>query len=526
MPLLAGAAILLGGAVIWAQFRGEEQILNKIFDSTNTALRLEAVANGGGGGSPAAFLGADQIFNKIYDSTNNALRINAVVGGVGYADVKAQFGAKGDGVTDDTTAIQNAINAAAPTQSVVFFPTGKYIASQLVWKNGVTLAGTGMARSGGSAGSVLQQKASTNLDFIVSDTALSTTQFQAGGMLTELTLLGDSSNTSGNGIQFNSRVGEGLLIRHVTVGGTGNPFAGSGISVTHGWGPLYWDDIHCFSNGAYGINLTAGGSDPTEMALLSMVSGDNNATALVHLGSGSGLNSSSGVTIIGVKAEKVTAGRQQDVIVIDNQSSGPVTIIGANVTNSSGETADAIVKLASSGVRLTWAGFNAPNTSPNNYTSFINDAVNFITFAGSAAVSGTYLPGGGFGSFNLLNLNAQRIKASYGTATVAGDYALSAGWGTTASVTVAAGSDDQRGQITVAATGTGQAANPTITFTFKDGAWTSSPFYIVKRNDANVLPNEGTAPTSWTQTTTVLTITFNGTPTAANSYVFAYHGIG
>ncbi|MGO9271365.1 MAG: beta strand repeat-containing protein [Terriglobia bacterium] len=57
-----------------------DQTLNKVFDSTNIALRVNAVATGGGGGSPANFLDADQIFNKIFDSTNTAIKINCVVG--------------------------------------------------------------------------------------------------------------------------------------------------------------------------------------------------------------------------------------------------------------------------------------------------------------------------------------------------------------------------------------------------------------------------------------------------------------
>lgn len=48
-----------------------------------------------------------------------------------------------------------------------------------------------------------------------------------------------------------------------------------------------------------------------------------------------------------------------------------------------------------------------------------------------------------------------------------GDFALAAGWGTTASVVVDANSTDGRWRITVTSNGTGQTANPTITLTFK-----------------------------------------------------------
>lgn len=53
------------------------------------------------------------------------------------------FGAKGDGVTDDTVAIQAAIDAAvAQTQSVVFFPRANYSVSNLIITgNAITLQG-------------------------------------------------------------------------------------------------------------------------------------------------------------------------------------------------------------------------------------------------------------------------------------------------------------------------------------------------------------------------------------------------
>ena len=42
-----------------------------------------------------------------------------------YYNVK-NYGAAGDGTTDDTTAIQNAINAMPNTGGVVFLPPGTY----------------------------------------------------------------------------------------------------------------------------------------------------------------------------------------------------------------------------------------------------------------------------------------------------------------------------------------------------------------------------------------------------------------
>jgi hypothetical protein len=120
----------------------------------------------------------------------------------------------------------------------------------------------------------------------------------------------------------------------------------------------------------------------------------------------------------------------------------------------------------------------------------------------------------------------QRLKVNQGTAYSSADAAivLSAGWGTTRTVSAATGFD-QGLSFTVNATGTGQAANPTITITFKDGTWTVAPQFLCKRNDV-VAPAESSAATTWTVTATVLTITFNGTPTAANSYNFVCLALG
>lgn len=116
------------------------------------------------------------------------------------------------------------------------------------------------------------------------------------------------------------------------------------------------------------------------------------------------------------------------------------------------------------------------------------------------------------------NPDTNRCKATQGTAHVAGDYALSGGFGTTASVAVATGSNDSRGRITITSAGTGQGANPTCTLTFKDGAWPAAPIAVVCRGGGS----QNTIPVDVTTTTTTMVITFRGTPVAAETYVINY----
>lgn len=111
-----------------------------------------------------------------------------------------------------------------------------------------------------------------------------------------------------------------------------------------------------------------------------------------------------------------------------------------------------------------------------------------------------------------------------GTSHVASDYALSAGWGDTASVSVAA--RDTGGRVTITCGGTGIVANPTVTCTFKDGAWPSSvaPAVVPQRGDIN-------APTAavfrrTNVSSTIFTLTFLGTPVSGTSYIFDFVAMG
>jgi hypothetical protein len=73
-----------------------------------------------------------------------------------------------------------------------------------------------------------------------------------------------------------------------------------------------------------------------------MISGDDNGIALIHIGASGGMLNAESYLIEGVKAEKHTPGKQNDVILLENMNGSPVVILGVGAQNTSSEEADAI----------------------------------------------------------------------------------------------------------------------------------------------------------------------------------------
>src|SRR5213080_3577497 len=80
-----------------------------------------------------------------------------------WANVKTNYGAVGNGVTDDTAAIQKALNALGPGNPILYFPAGTYKITQtlsLGGKSGVGIIGadpatTAIVWAGSSGGTML-----------------------------------------------------------------------------------------------------------------------------------------------------------------------------------------------------------------------------------------------------------------------------------------------------------------------------------------------------------------------------------
>lgn len=174
-------------------------------------------------------------------------------------------------------------------------------------------------------------------------------------------------------------------------------------------------------------------------------------------------------------------------------SSGNACAAGCIVTNND---AGSFVNISNTGI------FPAGSTQAFKYGGTSSALV-----SGFEAVSGGWTgPGGNQGTLWISN---------QGTAAANGQVALSAGWGTTAAVSAAAGFA-QHGRFTVTSNGTGQAANPTITWTLPNALPTATVL-------CTAVQVGGTqAQGQFNQTTVSATapiFTYSGTPVAGNTVI-------
>jgi Pectate lyase superfamily protein len=401
--------------------------------------------------------------------------------GTAWVNVRT-FGAQGDGLSDDTVAIQKAVDGAyARKGNVVFFPSGIYVVSQIILRLGISLIGSGINPPPHGLGTILQQKPGTDFDLIVSDQPPS--GYHHWSVISNMRLTGANSTKLSSGIRFAAATGEGMKFEHLLIMG----FARDGIQVIGGV-PFYAEDIHLFHNGVgsglgYGLDIASKGSDPSQTYELSMISGDDNMTALIHIGVGSGIGNHQAFLIQGVKAEKHTKGRQNDVIVVDDMNGTPVVIMGVAAVNNSGELANSVVKVIRSNARLFWFGLNRDNDLPNGYTYTVHDEFNRRTFKDSAGSAGTY---GGSYYFDALSTAAP--DSHFGQAEANGDLA---------------------GKISIAGATSGSHAF-------------SKPFSSIPVCTA--APTSDPGKTTWWVTTTARVVTINlSTPARI---VFAYQCFG
>jgi len=139
-----------------------------------------------------------------------------------------QFGAKGDGKTDDTKAIQKTIDAAAETGGAVFLPPSEYACSELHLRARIGLIGVpawDYHVGGGSVLKLADDKAASLLNITGA----------SGATIDGLSLMGGKLGTEIHGILLNKpdpgKQEDAFRIERCQVNG----FTGDGIRLMHVW---------------------------------------------------------------------------------------------------------------------------------------------------------------------------------------------------------------------------------------------------------------------------------------------------
>lgn len=136
---------------------------------------------------------------------------------------------------------------------------------------------------------------------------------------------------------------------------------------------------------------------------------------------------------------------------------------------------------------------------------------------------GTRVTGFNLSSDRVVNIGRLGFSSSYTTSLSSMAFTLSSGWGNTASVGATGGSDNAF-VFSVTAGGTGIVANPTVTYTYVDGdystAGSATPIFVCTQTGGNDIYADA-SPTAPGQTSVV--ITWFGTPTTAKTYTISCH---
>lgn len=165
----------------------------------------------------------------------------------GVLNVKTQYGAKGNGIADDTATIQSALNAYPNGKRIVYLPNGTYlVSSTLTWPAGK--AGTGndykhtILQGQSQKGVIikLKDRAKGFTDPSVTKSIIFTGPAPAqrfGNSIRNLTVDIGAGNLGANGIQFNAS-NQGT-ISHVTIQSKdGQGIIGLDMDFTNEIGPL------------------------------------------------------------------------------------------------------------------------------------------------------------------------------------------------------------------------------------------------------------------------------------------------
>ncbi|MBA1242411.1 M10 family metallopeptidase C-terminal domain-containing protein [Pseudomonas japonica] len=237
------------------------------------------------------------------------------------------YGAKGDGSTDDTQAIQKAIDAAAAAGGgKVYVPSGTWVVSDsdgsgnaLAVKSNVTLTGDGA----GDTVLKLADGGASGTTSLLGVTSASTVRDAA---VSNLTLDGNQANTSGE-VSGWSQAGANSVTNLVIDGVTATHFSGSGFDLT-----------------APAVNLTVRNSTAQNNTLDGFTLGGDLSAATFQDNHGvdngrNGINVTLGGQALSL-TDNIASGNAGDGIFVHNESgvdTGYFSVIGGDVYDNAGD---------------------------------------------------------------------------------------------------------------------------------------------------------------------------------------------
>ncbi len=286
------------------------------------------------------------------------------------------YGAKGDGVTDDTTALQNAVNAASGR--TILIPAGTYILSDTITiprtENGIRITGSG------SRATVLKN------------------QTRTGAPIIEIEQGADGSPAV-PGIR-------GCVIEHMRIIG-GSTGGGNGIDVGYRFGGVQLNDLYLTSIGGDGINAVSGNAvditcNNVEVNTCYGIGFNFTAAATINTLSMNCCYANTctdGFKIAGVAAATLVACMADNNSLYGYRLAGSVTLVGCTAENNSGYGFAAV-----GAGNLTWIGCHVHNQA-NGYANLASNRLMLIGCTESHSA--------GFNPGAILSLNSSATGATY-----------------------------------------------------------------------------------------------------------------
>lgn len=278
-----------------------------------------------------------------------------------------EFGIVSDPALDQTALIQQAFD----TQEEVRPGPGQFAFTQLVFKQGLSVVGSGTSGDGFIENTHFIQLDGQNTSAFVSDPSLLPQQWLHHVQLRNFRLSKQvgSVDTLGSGIDMKSRTGEHFRIDEVLV----ERFPEHGIALRHGTTPMHLSNIHVFHNGVYGLYLAADSTlqDIFYACKVSLLSGDANGLALVGI-NGSG-HTHDYMIFDTVKSEQGVVGKQKYVFDIRNTNPLFLEVHGVSALGTTGDHPTAVFRMENAKSTRLQVYSPRASTLPGNEVLLIED---------------------------------------------------------------------------------------------------------------------------------------------------------